>query len=232
MFEQAFIDSRVTSRKWTATAALIGETAVLTALVIVAMSRIESLPVKTLIRPPSPPLMSKPHVTELVNAGAARQGGTATLVQPTVIPSGITTSAADTFIRPGNTAAHGPAGLACVGCIPSAVSFIPIMPPPVVDVRPPQRLKTSSIDPAYIVVRIDPAYPPAARAAGIQGKVVLRALVGRDGSIDELEVISGHPMLTRSALEAVRHWRYKPTIVSGSPVEVETTITVKFVLNR
>jgi periplasmic protein TonB len=60
---------------------------------------------------------------------------------------------------------------------------------------------------------------------------VLEAVIGRDGQIDNLKLISGHPLLVRSAIDAVRQWRYRPYLLNGSPVEVQTTITVNFYLN-
>ncbi|HEX4581961.1 MAG TPA: energy transducer TonB, partial [Acidobacteriaceae bacterium] len=73
-----------------------------------------------------------------------------------------------------------------------------------------------------------PAYPPIARAARISGTVVLQATISKTGTIENLRVISGPPMLTQSALEAVKTWRYKPYQLNGEPVEVETTVNVVF----
>jgi protein TonB len=73
-----------------------------------------------------------------------------------------------------------------------------------------------------------PVYPPIARAAHVQGTVVLHALISKQGTIEQLKVISGPPMLTASAMDAVQRWRYKPYLLNGDPVEVETTINVNF----
>jgi protein TonB len=78
--------------------------------------------------------------------------------------------------------------------------------------------------------RVQPAYPPLARQARIQGQVTLQAEISRDGSIQNLHVIAGHPMLVPSALEAVKQWKYRPYILNEETVEVETTITVNFTL--
>ncbi|MEY2414402.1 MAG: periplasmic protein TonB [Acidobacteriaceae bacterium] len=78
--------------------------------------------------------------------------------------------------------------------------------------------------------RVQPAYPPLARQARIQGQVTLQAEISRDGSIQNLRVITGHPMLVPSALEAVKQWKYRPYILNEETVEVETTITVNFTL--
>jgi periplasmic protein TonB len=76
-----------------------------------------------------------------------------------------------------------------------------------------------------------PVYPAAARQQGIQGTVHLKALIGADGSIQELNVIDGHPLLAPAAIDAVKKWKYKPYLVNGKAVSVETTITVNFVLS-
>ena len=73
---------------------------------------------------------------------------------------------------------------------------------------------------------------PLPRSAGIEGKVVLRAIIDKDGRIQSLEVLSGHPLFIEAAREAIGQWRYQPTLLSGVPVEVETQITVIFTRRR
>ena len=81
-----------------------------------------------------------------------------------------------------------------------------------------------------LIRKIQPAYPPLARQARIQGAVLLQAEISKDGSIQNLRLISGHPMLAPAAIEAVKQWKYKPYFLNGEPVEVETQITVNFTL--
>jgi protein TonB len=71
-----------------------------------------------------------------------------------------------------------------------------------------------------------------AKQARIQGVVLLEAVISKDGAIDNLRVISGHPLLTQAAIDAVKQWRYKPTLLNGEPVEVVTTITVNFAFSQ
>ena len=80
--------------------------------------------------------------------------------------------------------------------------------------------------------RVNPVYPPLAKSARIQGTVALSAIIGKDGRIAELTVMSGHPMLIQAALGAVQQWQYKPTLLNGTPVEVATQINVVFTLGR
>ena len=82
-----------------------------------------------------------------------------------------------------------------------------------------------------LIFRIQPEYPPLARQARVEGTVVLRAMISREGLIENLQVLSGHPMLIRAAADAVRQWRYRPYQLNGEPVEVETQVTVNFVLS-
>jgi TonB family protein len=85
---------------------------------------------------------------------------------------------------------------------------------------------------AKIIELVEPVYPPLARQARIQGTVRLHAIIGTDGRIEELEAISGHPLLIQSAIDAVRKWRYAPTSVNGQPADVETIIDVVFSLEK
>lgn len=84
---------------------------------------------------------------------------------------------------------------------------------------------------AMLVNRVEPKYPAFAIAARISGTVHLRAIIGKDGTVRELEVVDGNPLLAQAAKVAVQNWRYQPTRLNGEPVEVETYVTVNFVLN-
>lgn len=86
----------------------------------------------------------------------------------------------------------------------------------------------SGIAQGNLVHKVEPYYPQMAKVAHITGDVILRALIGRDGTIRQLEPVSGHPVLISASMDAVRRWQYKPYLLNGEPVEVDTTITVKF----
>jgi protein TonB len=83
-----------------------------------------------------------------------------------------------------------------------------------------------------LIHRVDPVYPALARQIHLEGTVQLYAIIGRDGTIQSLEVLSGHPLLIQSARDAVRQWRYRPTLLNGEAVEVETSITVIYTMHR
>jgi protein TonB len=98
-------------------------------------------------------------------------------------------------------------------------------------VATPQRVRVSQgVSEGLLVHQVKPVYPALARSARIQGAVVLQAVIGKDGSIQNLKMISGHPMLAPAAIEAVKQWKYKPYFLNGEPVEVDTQITVNFTL--
>jgi protein TonB len=104
----------------------------------------------------------------------------------------------------------------------------PAMPAqPVPTARPPI---VSRIMEGNLICRVEPKYPPLAHSARVQGTVELQAIISRTGTIENLQVISGHPMLVAAAVDAVRQWRYRPYLLNGAPVEVETRVTVNFTL--
>jgi periplasmic protein TonB len=108
--------------------------------------------------------------------------------------------------------------------------FPPAPTPPAKNQRPHR--VSEGVEEALLVDRVQPVYPPLALQAQLEGTVRLHAIVGRDGAVKALEVISGHPILAWAARAAVVEWRYRPTLLNGEPVEVETYITVIFQLQR
>jgi protein TonB len=108
------------------------------------------------------------------------------------------------------------------------VGMRPVMPAAPVPASLPLRI--SHMSEGDLVRKILPAYPPLARSAHVQGQVVLQAVISKQGAIENLKVVAGHPMLVPAAIEAVRQWRYRPYVLNNEPVEVETQITVNFSL--
>lgn len=99
--------------------------------------------------------------------------------------------------------------------------------------QPPRMIRRSEgVQSGMLIHRIEPQYPAIAKIARVSGTVELRAIIGRDGSVSSIEVLIGNPLLARAAVEAARQWRYRPTILDGEAVEVETRITVNFVLGQ
>jgi protein TonB len=128
------------------------------------------------------------------------------------------------------------------GDVPGAVQMIEMgRTPPLVE--PPHNAQPATTEKrtlkvsegvleAQLISRIEPQYPSFALQTKTQGTVRLHAIISRDGRITSLDVLSGHPFLVKAALEAVRQWRYRPTLLNGEPVEVETSITVIFRLHE
>ncbi len=84
----------------------------------------------------------------------------------------------------------------------------------------------TQLDPALLIHRVEPIYPPLAKQTHREGRVELRAIIGTDGRIRSLQIVAGDPLFEQSAVEAVQQWRYKPTILNGQPVEIDTSIMV------
>jgi protein TonB len=109
----------------------------------------------------------------------------------------------------------------------------PPPPPPPPKAAAPKRITVGgNVQQAMLVFQPRPVYPPLAKQARIQGTVRFTAIIGRDGTIQNLTVVSGHPLLLAAAQSAVVQWRYKPTLLNGEPVEVVTQIDVNFTLNQ
>jgi protein TonB len=106
-----------------------------------------------------------------------------------------------------------------------------ITPPPPAPAPTVRAFRTSNMLEGSLIRRVQPTYPPLARSARIQGQVVLAAIISKAGTIDKLRVLSGHPMLVPAAIDAVSQWRYRPYILNNEAIEVETQITVNFVLS-
>lgn len=105
----------------------------------------------------------------------------------------------------------------------------PAPPPPP---EPPKRIRVSTgVQEAKLIRRVQPRYPPIAKQARIQGTVQLEAVIAKDGTIQNLQVIQGHPLLAQAAIDAVSQWRYEPTLLNNEPVEVVTQVNVVFKLN-
>jgi TonB family protein len=104
-------------------------------------------------------------------------------------------------------------------------------PRPAPEMTKPRRARVSAgVAQGLLIHGVAPLYPPLARAARIQGMVVLRAVIGKDGSVQSVKVMSGHPMLEQAAVDAVMQWSYHPYLQNGEAVEMETEIAVKFIL--
>jgi len=234
MFEDATFHSRSAQTTQTPRWMLLTLTVNLTVVAVLITYPLihpESLPALFLRRAlysPPPPLAAQPqpHTSQPVSAQVAsiRNPFTAPpVIPPTIRMESDTTPPPTSFIeinRPGDgvQGADGP-----------ATSIFHTNPPPTV--RPAQIRSvpvSSGVIEGYILHRTTPVYPTIARTVGVSGTVALAATISRTGTIENLRVLSGHPMLRQAAIDAVQQWRYRPYLLNGQPVEVETTINVVF----
>jgi protein TonB len=99
-------------------------------------------------------------------------------------------------------------------------------------VTQPRVIRMTQLDPAMLINRVEPIYPILAKQTRREGRVELRAIIGTDGTIQSLQIVTGDPLFQLSAREAVQQWRYRPTILNGQPVEIDTYITVIYTLQH
>ncbi len=132
--------------------------------------------------------------------------------------------------EPGFPTLGFPEGIPGIGNADPRRPIPPVPPPPTVQTH--RRVKITTIEPAMLLNRVEPIYPLLPKQIHREGRVELRAIIATDGTIQSLEVVSGDPMFFQSVLDAVRQWRYRPTILNGIPVEVETRITVIYTLQH
>jgi len=117
-----------------------------------------------------------------------------------------------------------------LSCLTNSFSHLP--PPAASAPAPtPTRLLSRWME-GNLIRKVQPLYPALARSTGVQGSVLLQAVIGRNGKIEHVQVVSGHPWLTKAAVDAVAQWLYRPYYLNDQPVEVETQVTVNFILGR
>jgi periplasmic protein TonB len=202
-------------------------------LILIPLIYTEALPkamLSTLLiaPPPPPPPPPPPQPVKVVVKPVARLIQSGKLMQPRAIPKEVAVFKEadlppDVINNAGNTGG-------VFGGIPGQGMVSAVAPPPPKPTAPQRVKQGGNVTAASILQQTRPLYPALARQARIQGNVVLHAIIDKDGKVAQLEVISGHPLLVQSALDAVKQWRYKPTLLNGDPVEVDTTITVTFTM--
>ena len=242
MFEDSLFESAgklKTKRGGTTTVAFFVQVIIIGIMVLVPLLFTEALPeamrMTFLAAPPPPPPPPPPpaavvHVKQVETDIVNNQ-----LRQPTRIPKKVEMIKED--------AAPPPMDAGVVGGVPGGVpggsmggvmgSILSATNAPAPKVAPPTRIRVSSgVTQGLLVRRIEPQYPQMAKIARVQGAVVLAAVIGKDGAIENLHVVStASPLLNQAALDAVRQWKYRPYILNGEPVEVDTTVTVNFTLS-
>ena len=246
MFDEMVVSSpnpTRTKKPMTVVLSAVIQIAFLGILILIPLIYTEALP-KTMMAtmltapPPPPPPPPPPAAVQVVKVRPqVHLMDAGKLLQPKVIPHDVKIIKEEAEPDPGVVGAVGgvPGGVAggsmggVLGGVIGGIGTAP--PPPKPKPTGPVRVG-GNVQAAKIVNRVQPVYPPLARQTRISGTVRLHAIITKDGTIRELEVLSGHPLLQQAALDAVRQWRYQPTLLNGEAVEVDTTIDVIFSLNQ
>ncbi len=249
MFEDSLLEyggRGKTKKGWTVAFSFALQTVIVTVMILIPLIYTEALPsvgaLTMLMAPPPPPPPPPPPAPAVVRV-QPRIIKPQEMVQPRAIPREVARIVEDPLPPPGPVGGvvggvaggipGGSAGGILGGIISAAPPPPPPPPPPPVAVAPPapERVRVGGqVQAARLTNQARPTYPPLARQARVQGTVRLEAIINRDGVIEELKVVSGHPLLVQAALDAVRQWRYQPTMLNGVAVEVITTIDVNFTL--
>ena len=238
MFEDSLIESGgklKTSRGRTTTFSFILEAVIVGVMVLIPLLFTEALPkaqlMMALVAPPPPPPPPPPPAVKIVKV-VQTDIVNGQLRTPTKIPKKVEIIKEEEAPPPSMGVVGGVPGGVPGGSMGGVMGSIIGGTPTAVPKVAVQRVRVSQGVTAGLVIHtVQPMYPPLARTARVQGAVQLAAIIGKDGTIQNLHVISGHPLLTQAALDAVKQWRYKPYILNGEPVEVDTQITVNFTLS-
>jgi protein TonB len=237
MFEDSLVESRVgqvsSSKRWTMLASIGLQVAVAGVVMVLPLLHPEAMPFRLEAPKVLMPLMPKPPVPVVVERESAASSSSVAI--PSVSPTASLTSTLPSL----HPVVGDPPPLAAIG---SGMRMTDALPGgigagdghgPVVSVAParvavtPLPVSTGVLQ-GMLIAPIRPVYPVIAKAAGVQGTVVVEAVISRTGTIESLRVVSGPQMLQNAALDAIREARYRPFRLNGEPTEVQTTITVNF----
>jgi protein TonB len=237
MFEDSTFESsgriRTRSRAWMI-ATLLFNGSILLALILIPLVYPEALPRQRLAyllaTPPPPPTPppTPPENTRPMHGAPQMPAGT--LVAPSTIPRPIFIP--DAPEQPvGNIAINIGSDSGLPTGIRDAFGTSRTATVTHTETKGPLRLPSTIVS-GLLIHKVTPTYPPIAVATRLEGTVILQATISKTGAIENLRVISGHPMLQQAAIDAVQRWAYRPYLLNGQPVEVESTIKVVFTLGR
>jgi len=254
MFEQTFVDGEgKTNKSWTVFVSFVGQILLIIVAVLLPLIYTDVLPSATLTSfltapppppPPPPPPAAAPPVK--VVKVIPRQFDAGKLMAPKSVPKEVAIIKEEELPPPSSGVsgvvggiAGGVAGGAMGGVLSGVLGGIPTAvpaPPPAAPKpkeAPVQRIKVGgNVQAAMVIKKVQPIYPQLAKSARVSGVVHLAAVIAKDGTIQELHSLGGPALLIQAAMDAVKQWVYKPTLLNGEPVEVQTTIDVNFTLNQ
>jgi protein TonB len=255
MFEQTFVEGvGKTNKSWTVMVSFAGQIVLITVAVILPLIYTDVLPATTLqsflVAPPPPPPPPPPPAAAppvKVVKVIPRQFDAGKLMAPKTVPKEIAVIKEDELPPPSSGVGGVVGGVAggvaggqvggvlggIIGAVPSAAPPPPPPPPPVAKKETITRIKVGgNVQGAMILRKTPPVYPQLAKSARVSGVVHLAAIIAKDGTIQELHSLGGPALLIQAAMDAVKTWVYRPTMLNGEPVQVETTIDVNFTLNQ
>jgi periplasmic protein TonB len=241
MFEEMVVSTsqgKKTHKPTTVLVSMILQVGLLAILILIPLIYTEALPRAMmssilLAPPPPPPPPPPPAAVQVIRKPIQHLMEAGKLVAPKAIPKDVKIIKEEEAPPDmGGMAGGVPGGVAggsMGGVIGGVIGGAGGAPAP-----PKASLKRvtvgGNVQAARLINKVQPLYPPLARQTRISGTVKLHAIIGKDGTVQRLEVQSGHPLLVQAAQDAVRQWRYQPTLLNGDPVEVDTEIDVIFSL--
>jgi protein TonB len=243
MFADSLLDTPWADRSrrgWTTLASFALEAVAAGVLLLLPLLYTQGLPqlqlMSALVAPTPPPAPPAPGVVRNARASTSNLSSDGRVIAPRFVPREILRvdePSAPPPVEVGGFSVPGGTGNptdrnGIFDSIGSGPNVVVPPPPPAPSVHPP---RISRMMEGNLIYRVQPQYPALARQARVQGIVVLRAMISREGKIENLQVVSGHPMLVKSAMDAVLQWRYRPYYLNNEPVEVETQVTVNFTLS-
>jgi protein TonB len=241
MFEDSILDNRMQKKSVLTTfLSYLLQIFLVGILVLIPLIYTDALPKQQLMTflvapPPPPPPPPPPAAAPVRVVKVASEMVNGELRTPTKIPQKvqmIKEEEAPPDLGAGGVPGGVPGGIpggSAGGVIGGIISSQPVAVP---KVATPTRVRVSQgVSSGLLIKKVNPTYPPLARQARIQGQVVLHAEISKEGTIQNLQLISGHAMLAPAAIEAVKQWRYKPYLLNGEPVAVETEVIVNFSLS-
>jgi protein TonB len=231
MFDQLVVSGEMqkTNKPWAVTLSALVQFVILGVMILIPLIYTEALPkgmLNTFLVAPAPPPPPPPPQPIVKIIKAPKIINIQKMTAPTVIPKNIAVIKDEAPVIYTNSS-EGVAG--GTGNVLGGLIGGPAPPPP--PKAAPSRIRVGgSVESASLINKVTPQYPPIAKTAHVSGTIVLHAVISKDGSIQELQYVSGPPLLMKAAMDAVKEWRYKPTTLNGEPVEVDTTIDVVFTL--
>lgn len=245
MFSDSVLELSATERRRRKGAALFSfvvQGLIVGVLVLLPLFFLDTLPAQQLVTflvappppppppPPAPPMKAVKMVSQIVNGQ---------LLAPSKIPKSVKMIKEEEAPPPAMGVAGGvvggvpggqPGGV--IGSLITTANRTSTAAVPKPTEIPKRLVVSQGVSQGMLQSQVDPVYPMIAKRARVQGTVKLHAIISTQGGIESLQVVEGHPMLVAAAMDAVKQWRYKPYLLDGQPVEVETTVFVNFHIDR